>query len=236
MIFVNGAADPVAARPAGAHRSDACRMQHGSCVRRAQGVWRSNQGNMSGPRTFARRAPPCWPFPSPGPTPRAVRPAHHHRRALHGGHRHRHRRAHDRRGAARALEPPVVVENKPGASGNIGTQYAATRRADGHTLMVTANTFVTNVSLFKSIPTIRRRASRRSRGGNGRAGAGRASLGAAPSGATPASHPKLKSGPHVAHLAMELFADLLAAGKHRFRDDAERAVERFPPGLAWQDS
>jgi len=45
-----------------------------------------------------------------------------------------------------------VVENKPGASGNIGTQYAATRAADGNTLMVTANTFVTNVSLFKSIP------------------------------------------------------------------------------------
>jgi tripartite-type tricarboxylate transporter receptor subunit TctC len=47
---------------------------------------------------------------------------------------------------------PVVVENKPGASGNIGTQYAASRPADGHTLMVTANTFVTNLSLFKSIP------------------------------------------------------------------------------------
>jgi tripartite-type tricarboxylate transporter receptor subunit TctC len=47
---------------------------------------------------------------------------------------------------------PVVVENKPGASGNIGTQYAATRAPDGHTLMVTANTFVTNLSLFKSVP------------------------------------------------------------------------------------
>jgi tripartite-type tricarboxylate transporter receptor subunit TctC len=46
----------------------------------------------------------------------------------------------------------VVVENKPGASGNIGTQYAAGRTADGHTLMMTANTFVTNVSLFKSVP------------------------------------------------------------------------------------
>ena len=47
---------------------------------------------------------------------------------------------------------PVVVENKPGASGNIGTQYAATRPADGHTLMMIANTFVTNVGLFKSLP------------------------------------------------------------------------------------
>ncbi len=46
----------------------------------------------------------------------------------------------------------VVVENKPGASGNIGTQYAAGRPPDGHTLMLVANTFVTNVSLFKSVP------------------------------------------------------------------------------------
>lgn len=46
----------------------------------------------------------------------------------------------------------VVVENRPGASGNIGTQFAATRAPDGHTLLMIANTFVTNVSLFKSIP------------------------------------------------------------------------------------
>lgn len=45
----------------------------------------------------------------------------------------------------------IVVENKPGASGNIGTTYAATRPADGHTLLMIANTFVTNVSLFKSL-------------------------------------------------------------------------------------
>ena len=47
---------------------------------------------------------------------------------------------------------PVVIENKPGASGNIGTAYAAGRPGDGHTLMMIANTFVTNVSLFKSVP------------------------------------------------------------------------------------
>jgi tripartite-type tricarboxylate transporter receptor subunit TctC len=46
----------------------------------------------------------------------------------------------------------VTIENKPGASGNIGTQYAASRPPDGHTLMMTVNTFVMNVSLFKSIP------------------------------------------------------------------------------------
>ena len=46
----------------------------------------------------------------------------------------------------------VTIENKPGASGNIGSQYAATRAPDGHTIMMTVNTFVMNVSLFKSVP------------------------------------------------------------------------------------
>ena len=47
---------------------------------------------------------------------------------------------------------PVVVENKPGASGNIGTQQAARAAPDGHTLLMAANTFVMNASLFKSLP------------------------------------------------------------------------------------
>jgi tripartite-type tricarboxylate transporter receptor subunit TctC len=46
----------------------------------------------------------------------------------------------------------VTIENRPGASGNIGSQYAAMRSPDGHTLMMTVNTFVMNVSLFKSVP------------------------------------------------------------------------------------
>jgi tripartite-type tricarboxylate transporter receptor subunit TctC len=46
----------------------------------------------------------------------------------------------------------VTIENRPGASGNIGSQYAATRPPDGHTIMMTVNTFVMNVSLFKSVP------------------------------------------------------------------------------------
>ena len=46
----------------------------------------------------------------------------------------------------------VVVENKPGASGNIGTQAAARAEPDGNTLLVTVNTFVMNASLYKSIP------------------------------------------------------------------------------------
>lgn len=52
----------------------------------------------------------------------------------------------------RRWEQPVIVENKPGASGNIGTQQAARAEPDGHTLLMTVNTFVMNASLFKSLP------------------------------------------------------------------------------------
>src|SRR4051812_19913521 len=45
----------------------------------------------------------------------------------------------------------VVVENKPGASGNIGTLAAARAEPDGQTLLVTVNTFVMNASLYRSI-------------------------------------------------------------------------------------
>jgi tripartite-type tricarboxylate transporter receptor subunit TctC len=47
---------------------------------------------------------------------------------------------------------PVIIENKPGASGNIGTQVAARAEADGHTLLLTTSPFTQNVSLFKSVP------------------------------------------------------------------------------------
>ncbi len=47
---------------------------------------------------------------------------------------------------------PVIVENKAGASGNIGTQAAARAAPDGLTLLVTVNTFVMNASLYASIP------------------------------------------------------------------------------------
>ena len=44
---------------------------------------------------------------------------------------------------------PVVVENKPGASGNIGTELAARAAGDGYTLMMTATTFALNPALSK---------------------------------------------------------------------------------------
>jgi len=61
---------------------------------------------------------------------------------------------------ARAIAPglserwkqAVVVENKPGASGNIGTDFVAKSPADGHTLMVTVNTYTITPALFKNLP------------------------------------------------------------------------------------
>ena len=46
----------------------------------------------------------------------------------------------------------VVVENRAGASGNIGTEAVAKSPPDGYTLLMTAATLVQNRSLFKSIP------------------------------------------------------------------------------------
>src|SRR5450759_4322856 len=40
-----------------------------------------------------------------------------------------------------------VVDNKAGASGNIGSEIAAKASPDGHTLLVTATSFVTNAAV-----------------------------------------------------------------------------------------
>ncbi|PMY01028.1 tripartite tricarboxylate transporter substrate-binding protein, partial [Pseudomonas sp. GW460-13] len=47
----------------------------------------------------------------------------------------------------------VVVENRPGAGGNIGTQAAARATPDGYTLLMTiSSTQAINPSLYRSIP------------------------------------------------------------------------------------
>ena len=47
---------------------------------------------------------------------------------------------------------PVVVDNKPGASGNIGAAIVAKAQPDGYTMMVTVNTFTITPALYPSIP------------------------------------------------------------------------------------
>lgn len=49
------------------------------------------------------------------------------------------------------LGQPVVVENRPGAGGNIGAQLAARQAPDGYTIMTTSGGFSIAPSLFKSL-------------------------------------------------------------------------------------
>ena len=46
----------------------------------------------------------------------------------------------------------VIVDNRPGASGNIGAELVAKAPGDGYTLMMTATSFALNAALNKSAP------------------------------------------------------------------------------------
>ncbi len=48
-----------------------------------------------------------------------------------------------------ALGQPVIVENKPGASGNLGVQQVAAAAPDGYTLVMPITSFPINPSLYK---------------------------------------------------------------------------------------
>lgn len=51
------------------------------------------------------------------------------------------------------LGQQVVVENRPGASGNTGSELVSKAAADGYTFLVTAiNTHAVNVSLYRNLP------------------------------------------------------------------------------------
>jgi tripartite-type tricarboxylate transporter receptor subunit TctC len=50
------------------------------------------------------------------------------------------------------MHQPVVIDNKPGASGNIGTQFVARAAPDGLTLLLTSSPFTQNLALMKNVP------------------------------------------------------------------------------------
>jgi tripartite-type tricarboxylate transporter receptor subunit TctC len=47
---------------------------------------------------------------------------------------------------------PIVVENRTGAGGNIGTEYVARQPADGYTVLIAASGHVLNATFFEKLP------------------------------------------------------------------------------------
>jgi tripartite-type tricarboxylate transporter receptor subunit TctC len=50
------------------------------------------------------------------------------------------------------LGQPVVVENRPGAGGNVGWGQAARATPDGHSLVMAVSTMVANQALYRTLP------------------------------------------------------------------------------------
>ena len=50
------------------------------------------------------------------------------------------------------LGQPIVIENRPGASGNIATAFVAGSAPDGYNVLIGANNLATNEALFDSLP------------------------------------------------------------------------------------
>lgn len=50
------------------------------------------------------------------------------------------------------LGQPVVIDNRPGASGNIGAEMVAKAAPDGHTMMVSGNPLITSALLYRNLP------------------------------------------------------------------------------------
>ena len=52
---------------------------------------------------------------------------------------------------AEALKQPVIVDNRPGASANIGMEMVAKAAPDGYTLLMASNGIATNMALFPQL-------------------------------------------------------------------------------------
>jgi len=50
-----------------------------------------------------------------------------------------------------ALKQPVIVDNRPGASANIGMEMVAKAKPDGYTLLMASNGIATNMALFPNL-------------------------------------------------------------------------------------
>lgn len=55
-------------------------------------------------------------------------------------------------GAAKELGQPVIIENRPGAGGNVGSAYVAKAAPDGYTFLISAAGVITNSMIKKSNP------------------------------------------------------------------------------------
>jgi len=51
-----------------------------------------------------------------------------------------------------AVNHPVIVENRPGAGGNVGTEFVARQPADGYTILITSPTHVINPAFYLKLP------------------------------------------------------------------------------------
>jgi tripartite-type tricarboxylate transporter receptor subunit TctC len=53
---------------------------------------------------------------------------------------------------AEPLGQPVVIDNRPGASGNLGAELVARAAPDGHTMMISGSPLITSPHLYRNVP------------------------------------------------------------------------------------